>query len=46
MKKEQLIAGVILIALVSLGVGCQVTVWKECRASGRSFIYCARMISR
>lgn len=37
-----------LFAILLLAGSCAITasVWKECRAEGRSFFYCVRLVSR
>lgn len=42
----RLIAASMLISFIVLGISCERRVWNECRASGRSTLYCWRMMSK
>ncbi|MEY4385603.1 MAG: hypothetical protein RLY20_886 [Verrucomicrobiota bacterium] len=46
MKIEQVGATMLIVVLLLAGIGCEVSIWRECRANGSSFIDCMRMMAR
>ena len=45
MKLEHVLGAAFIIIVLALVVGCEVKVWRECRAGGNSFVYCWKMVS-
>lgn len=46
MKIEHVLGSAFIAAILIWTIGCEVSIWRECRANGSSFIYCMRMISQ
>lgn len=45
-KTARWVVGIVAAIMVIGGIAWSYTVWYECRISGYSFAYCAKMIAR